>query len=109
MDDIASPQELFDDLTRLPQAGRLRYMKGLSREVLIEVLALSLQTTASSGRDERGGAGTTANRNLDATGGAQQRKRSHDSSSTTLHVEKKPELRNQRRKVKSRNIQKTLL
>ena len=42
-DNNASPHELLDDLTRLSQAGRLRYLKTLSRDDLIEVLSFSLQ------------------------------------------------------------------
>jgi hypothetical protein len=40
---MGDAQELLDDLTRLSQAGRLRYMKAMSQDSLIEVLGLSLQ------------------------------------------------------------------
>jgi hypothetical protein len=43
MDDKASAKEILDDLTRLSQAGRLRYMKTLDQDDLIAVLGLSLQ------------------------------------------------------------------
>jgi hypothetical protein len=48
-DDHASPRDLLDDLTRLSQAGRLRYLKKLSRNDLIEVLSLTLQTKDDGG------------------------------------------------------------
>jgi hypothetical protein len=44
MDDKASAKDVLDNMTRLSQAGRLRYMKTLAQDDLIEVLGLALQT-----------------------------------------------------------------
>jgi hypothetical protein len=43
MDDKASAKETLDDLTRLSPAGRLRHMKALEKDDLIEILGLFLQ------------------------------------------------------------------
>ncbi len=42
MEDEDSPRDLLDDLMHLPEAGRERYMKRLSRVSLHRILSLAL-------------------------------------------------------------------